>query len=356
MILATGAGDNNRSGLRSARSVARSQPSRVARCVVGFRTVSAADQFWRKKEILVTGGGGFLGRHLVRRLDRLGAELLIPVRSVAQAEALAGELPRARVEVADLRDEARLVASIDAFRPALAFHLATRSGHPADQAAYLMSLQESSLAAINLFRGLSSVGRARVVLAGSSLVYAERPEPLSPEDPLGPDSWRGLYKAHELLLCRRLAREHGRHLSEGRIFTAYGPGDAAAKLIPTAIRAVLGRKSMRLTQHDCERDFIHVEDVVEALLSMARADLRSGSVLNIGSGTAHTSRQVVELIGQLAGVRIAVEETPFPPRPSDRRRQVADISRTVALLGWRPTLMLADGLRATIAHARNGNG
>jgi nucleoside-diphosphate-sugar epimerase len=143
-------------------------------------------------------------------------------------------------------------------------------------------------------------------------------------------------------------RAHGLPVVTVRPFQVYGPGQPTQCLIPAAIRAAVSGEDLAMTPGEQERDFIYVQDVVDGMVATAETPGIEGASLDLGTGTGHTVRLVVERIWQLTDAKGEVELGALSYRSSEAMRLVADADRTAQLTGWRATTSLEEGLRATI--------
>jgi nucleoside-diphosphate-sugar epimerase len=284
---------------------------------------------WQGARVLVTGAGGFVGRHLVERLSREGARVL--------------PLTRARCDLTDRRAVDRFVRAAD---PDAVLHLA--AARQADDAQ-----QRLSTAAVNTLSGLWIVealgARCRtVVRLGSSTEYAESPRPMDESTPLCPRGWFGATKAAGSLLLEAAARERGLPVSVLRAFQVYGPGDKPQRFVPVVLDAARRGSTLPLTQPGRRRDWVWVGDVVEACLRAAvqadRGEAPHARTFNIGTGVQTANEELVRLAERTSGRRIATQVGAHPGRHWDTADWVCDTSKARRELGWEPTVELADGL------------
>lgn len=133
-----------------------------------------------------------------------------------------------------------------------------------------------------------------------------------------------------------------------RLFMTYGPGQRERKIIPYTILSLLKGESPRLASGRRSVDWIYVDDVVDGLLTASVASGVEGRTLDLGSGVLVPIRDVVEQIVQLTGGRVQAAFGTLPDPPVEQVR-AADLAATSALLDWRPTITLQEGLRRTIA-------
>ena len=287
---------------------------------------------------LVLGGGGFVGRHLCARLARDGWEVVATVRPGADAAGVAG-----RVVPVDLADAAAVSSVARAADPDVAFHLAAarRRATAAERAA---TTAVNTTSALHLVDGLGERCRA-VVRLGSSTEYAAVAGPTAEDAPLRPRGLFGATKAAGSLLLTAAAAERGLRSAVLRAFQVYGPQDHPGRLVPTVLRAARDGTVLPLTAPGLGRDWVHVDDVVEACVLAARAeDLPPGEVLNLGTGRQTANEELVATVQRVTGRPVRTAVGAHPGRAWDTGSWVSDPSRARALLGWHARTDLETGL------------
>jgi len=186
---------------------------------------------------------------------------------------------------------------------------------------------------------------------GTGFEYRAHAQPLDESTSLGAPNLYGASKAAGWMLLDAMHRLEGLPLVTFRPFSVYGPGESAAKLVPYTILQALAGEPIRLTLGSQMRDYIFVEDVVDALRLGLSAPSAIGKIFNIGSGPAEARsvRQMVEQIVEIIGApsRLCWFDRATRGR-SDPPYLVSDPTRAHVELGWRPRVSLADGLTRTI--------
>jgi UDP-glucose 4-epimerase len=268
--------------------------------------------------VAVTGAQGFLGSHLVARLTTMGISPVI----------LSG----------DVRRKNTFEATFD-----LLFHLA--GAVPADFRRRKDEARSSNLEGASNAVAACLRRNARLVFISTSGVYRHPSDsPLRETDPLEPVSEYAETKLLGEQMCREAAAEMKNGVTVIRLFNPYGLGQSTDLLIGYVLDNLRANRPVEIQTPDAERDFVHIFDVVEALLLSARP-VPGIQVYNIGSGQAHSIREVVNLIGErlngLGNLNYLTNRDPLG-------KIVADITLARRELGWSPKVEITDGLDEAI--------
>jgi UDP-glucose 4-epimerase len=293
--------------------------------------------------VLVTGGAGFIGSHLVDALVARGDDVTI-VDDMSGGTP--GRLPgQAALHKLSVTDSAALAAMADEFRPELICHLAARVDvrtsvtDPADDA--LVNI----LGTVNVLEVARAVG-ARLILGSTGAVIYGRDAPIpSLEDVLPlPESPYGVAKNSAEQYVELYNRLHGTSHVVLRFANVYGPRqDPAGQVGVVAIfcaRALAEERPVVYGDGQQTRDFIYVGDAVSAYL--AAADRGRPGTWNIGSGAEVSILQLAAVISEVSGH--PVDPVYAPARPGELRRGALASERARRDLGWAPTVKLADGV------------
>jgi nucleoside-diphosphate-sugar epimerase len=294
--------------------------------------------------VLITGAGGFLGRHCLVRLAGTRCEVHGVVRPGREFA-----FPGARIHRADLLDPAQVAALLAAVRPSHLLHLAwvTTPG------TYWTSPENAAwvAAGLHLILRFVACGGRRVVSAGSCAEYDWSEGPCSEATtPLRPASPYGVCKNSLRQALDAVAAETGVSAAWARIFFLYGPHEHPRRLVPSVARALLRGEPAPCFAGAQRCDFLHVLDAAAALLAL----LESGvcGPVNVGSGEAVPVREVIRHLAAHAG-RPELATVGAASEAAEARQVVADVRRLREELGWTPQIALRRGLADTLAWWRS---
>ncbi|MGH9941440.1 MAG: GDP-mannose 4,6-dehydratase [Pyrinomonadaceae bacterium] len=304
----------------------------------------------RGKRILVTGGSGFIGSHLVRRLLAEGAgEVAVVVRygDVMRNERLRDLWTSVRVVEADVRNRGAL-AAIGRLAPEIVFHLAAYNhvGQSFTQVEECFDVNAKGTA--NVLDACAGV--ERFVYVSTSEVYGRQAlvpfvETMTPE-PVSPYS---ITKYAGELYCRMKQRIGGEpSVVVVRPFNTFGPYQSAKAVIPELIVNCLRGAPVRTTKGAQTREFNYVSNIVDGMLKAAGHAGEAEGALNLAAGEEIAIRDLVRKIAALTGTEANIQIGALPDRPNEIPRMYADSTRARALLGWKPEVSFDEGLRLTV--------
>ena len=309
------------------------------------------------KTVVVTGAGGFIGSHVVERLVADGANVRAMLRYTSRGQRGClddvpdGVLASTEIIHGDVRDGdavREVVRGADAV-----FHLAALIGIPYSYEHPQEVIDTNVIGTTNVLLAAKELGGLeRVVLTSTSEVYGSAVRvPMDEDHPLQPQSPYSATKIAADALGISFHRSFGLPVTVVRPFNAYGPRQSARAVIPTILSQALAGGSLRLGTLDTTRDFTYVEDTARAFVAIAAADAAVGEVVNAGSGSEVSIRDIVRLAGEIVGRELSVEgdEQRLRPAKSEVSRLHADSSKALRLAGWQAEVPLDDGLRRTAA-------
>lgn len=297
---------------------------------------------------LITGAAGFLGSNLANFLVREGHQVRgLDDLSAGNPEALSPNVLFTRGDVNDRPKLWTLLQEVDCV-----YHLAARVSVP-ESVLYPREYNATNVGGtVSLMEAMRDVGVRRVVFISSGAVYGDRGEqPLAESAVPNPRSPYAVSKLAAEYYVRTIGHLWGIETVSLRVFNAYGPGQhlppSHAPVIPHYLRQAL--RGSTLVMHGDggqTRDYVYVDDVVYAMISAATAPGIDEQVINIGSGTETSIRDLIRLVMQVLGVR--VEAIANPRNDPGVSRMRANLSLAREKLGYSPRINLEEGLRLTL--------
>lgn len=299
----------------------------------------------------MTGATGFVGANLVRRLLAEGHEvhaLVRPAHRPWRIEAVRSDLSLHEVAV---EDDAAVGRLVEAVAPEWVFNLAAYGAYP-DQTDLRQMLATNVNGTVNLVEAALRTGVHAFVHTGSSSEYGAKDHPPGETDWLEPNSHYGVTKASATLFCRFTAISRRANLTVLRLYSAYGPWEEPSRLMPTLVLAGFEGRLPPLVRPTIGRDYVYVDDVVEACLLAAQRAPTASPVYNVGTGVQTTLAEVVAVAQRVMGIKAQPEWGSMAPRSWDTDVWVAEASAIRAELGWQPRHDLEAGLSKLAAWLR----
>ena len=308
-----------------------------------------------RASVVILGASGFIGRWLARHAGRLGAKLVLVVRDAARSAEIFDEL-----EIVGEMIEADLVADqgvervLRGLAPSITFNCVAYGVDPLEhdeRMAYRVNVELVE----RMVRG--SVSTPSRDWVGQQIVHLGSGfEQVAVAAANGAASSIPLYARSKLAgtqIFGQCCRELGVRGLTTRLFSVYGPGEHAGRLLPALIEAAQRREPLALTEGTQQRDFTYVEDVVEGLLRLGASQARPGEVVDLASGRLTPVRDFARTAAEVLG--LPEENLCFgdlPRRAEEMRPAEVSLERLAALTAWRPTTEIVAGITRTEAIGR----
>lgn len=312
----------------------------------------------RGRPVLVTGAGGFIGSRLCERLVEIGAEVRVLVRYTSDGDAgwldrspIRGEIDVRRGDLAD-RDSV-----FDAVRDReIVFHLGALIAIPYSYLAPESYVRTNILGTLNVLQTVRELGVARLIHTSTSEVYGSAQfVPMTEAHPLVGQSPYSASKIAADKLAESYHRSFGTPVVTLRPFNTFGPRQSARAVIPAIAVQLLAGRPVRLGDTRPTRDFVFVDDTVDAFLRAAALPGIEGLTVHTGGGREIAIGDLPAMIAAAAGLPVEVEADPQRMRPaaSEVERLHADASLAKDRLGWTPSISVEEGLARTVAFIRD---
>ncbi len=304
-------------------------------------------------KVLVTGGAGFIGSHLVEALVADGAQVrVLDNFRTGQPTNLAGlDVELMEGDVSDWEVVKTAVSDCD-----LIFHLAAMVSVPESVQNPSLNHRINVNGTFNVFEAARQVGIQRIVYSSSSAVYGDLPElPARETSLVTPISPYGSAKWMNEIMAESYRTSFGMELIGLRYMNVFGPRQDPSSpysgVLSIFCKAAINGTAISIYGDGSQtRDFVFVKDVVQANLRAAQlpsAQFPMNPVFNVGQGEATTINEVVDMLAELVGRPFPVNYT--PEREGDIKHSVADISHVQHTLGFQPQVRVIDGLKETLA-------
>jgi UDP-glucose 4-epimerase len=300
---------------------------------------------------LVTGGGGFIGSHLVERLLADGHRVrVLDDFSTGNRANLAGVLDKIELIEGSITDPLRVRAAVDECE--IVYHLAALPSVVQSIADPMTMHEICATGTLRVLLAARDAGVRRVVYAGSASAYGDQPGEARRETdlliPLSPYAAAKLAGEH---YCTCVTEVYQLETVRLRFFNVFGPRQDPASpytgVIAIFLKAMAGGRVPTIFGDGRQsRDFVYVANVVQAIVKAGVAPKAVGGVYNVGMGTSVTLLDLVAAINQLLGSAIVPRHA--DPRLGDVRDSRSDISAARRDLGYEPDVSFAEGLRLTL--------
>ena len=298
--------------------------------------------------VVVTGGCGFIGSHVVDRLLREKAEVLVLDDFSKGRDHWTQAASKPSIARIDITGREQTVRAIADWRPDTVFHLAAHhfipfcEGHPAE--AYRLNVAGT----LNVMEGAAAGGATRFFLASTADVYAPSERPHAESDKVAPFTVYGRTKQ----ICETMMSDLPRfgfrgRVVIGRIFNAVGRRETNPHLVPEVIAQIKrGARQLQVGNLTPTRDFVDVASMGEAIVDVTLLDGGpTPTVVNIGSGESIVVSAMIDLLCEASAVSPTVTVDPAKVRPAERQHLCADTARLRSMIGSTPVAARMQTLR-----------
>jgi len=298
-------------------------------------------------KVLITGSTGFIGANLVRRFLKIGAEVYVFTRITSNKWRIKDILKEVNEYCVDLLDYEKLESIILDIEPDIIFHTAIYGGYPF-QKDIKMIIESNFIGTVNLVNACKKVDFELFINTGSSSEYGIKSKPMSEDDILEPINDYAVSKAAATLYCQAVARREKIPVVTLRLFSPYGYYEEPTRLIPSVVISCLKEKNPEVTSPNSVRDFIFIEDVIDAYMKVIETSGIGGKIFNIGYGEQHSVGEMVNTVVELTGNNVRPEWGSVPKRANEPNVWQADITKAQDILKWQPKHSLEEGLAKTV--------
>ncbi len=300
------------------------------------------------KQVIVTGGAGFVGSHLVGSLIDAGHDVLVIDNLSNGQQSWLNSYNKLKVVKIDILDTASMKDVFMAFKPKLVYHLAAQHFIPAcennPEFAFRTNV-EGTQSVISTCKNMEE--RPKLVFASTGAIYNPRLEtPLNENTEVVPLDIYGTTKHVDEQILKLYSYREDAEVKIARLFNVAGRHETNPHIIPVILQQIKkGQHKIQLGNLKPRRDYIHVEDVAKGLYTIGVNESPGlFDFYNVGSGIEYSVAELVELCEEVVGTPIEIETVEFRKRKFDRMSQLADISKMKEVFGWEPQLNLKKAL------------
>ncbi len=301
-------------------------------------------------KILVTGGAGFIGSHIVDQCLAAGHSVAVVDNLTEKGGgAEANVNPAARFYRADITDGAALAAIFDEVRPEIVSHQAAQASVAVSTADPQLDARVNVLGLLNVLGNCSRTGVRKIIFASSGATYGTPVRlPIDEDMVQRPESPYGITKMVAEYYLRYWHEANGLNYTILRYANVYGPRqdpNGEAGVIAIFAKRFLNHESVRIDWDGEQRkDYVYVEDVARAnLIALTRGD---NDIFCIATGKGTSVNEIYRALAQITGFEAPIERA--PRRPGDIYKSYFNCSKAARLLNWKPEIELEEGIRRTV--------
>ncbi|MHA1347289.1 MAG: NAD-dependent epimerase/dehydratase family protein, partial [Candidatus Heimdallarchaeaceae archaeon] len=297
------------------------------------------------KNIIVTGGTGFVGSYLVERLLETNDCSIVVIDNNFSYDVLPDEVKaKVRIEIQDIRNLDKIEKIFEETKPEICFHLAAIHFIP------YCNKHPNEVVDVNI-RGTSNVQflcnkyQSNIIQTSTAAVYAPDDQPHKENSKIDPPGIYGYSKmVNEHTLSVNL-EDNLRELTgvNARLFNVYGRRDLNPHVLPEILQQMKKQTNndsinLELGNIQPKRDYIHANDVADALISITESDLKGIHTYNIGTGVSWSVEEVINKLEEIINKKIAIEHSQERMRKSERMFHQADIAKILQETSWKPKI------------------
>lgn len=301
-----------------------------------------------RETFLITGATGFIGSNLVRELVKRDKNVNIIVRNKKLSWRLFDIADKINLFECDILDE-NLSSLVNKIKPDYVFHLSAYGAQPLEDDIYKM-VDINMKGTASLINAVKKNPFKLFINTSSCVEYGNKDQPMRETDILEPINNYGVIKSAVTLYCQKEAIRNNFPLINLRLFTPYGYFENRDRLIPSVVLSAIKNDPIRVSTPESVRDFVFIEDVVDAYLHSLEMPFSKGEIFNIGSGQQHTIEKIINMCVKLSGSKSEIlwGTVAKQSRFIEPKIWRADMSKTKILLKWEPKNSIESGLQKTI--------
>lgn len=301
------------------------------------------------KKILITGASGFIGANFTRRLVKKKKNVSILIRRKSNLWRIKDIISKVDKHVVDLENYSELNKVIEKIKPNIIFHLASYGVYPFEKNIETL-VRTNMVGSVNLMKAsCNSQSVERFVNIGSSFEYEIDKKSVKESDKLEPFSPYSMTKIAQGFFAKYFHETKNLPIVTLRLFTSYGPYEEPGRLLTDIMLSILKKRILKISNPYTKRDFIYMDDTLDALEKAAFVPHIEGKIFNIGSGKTFSVEQVVKIATNSIGKDIMVSIKTTGKKRAEGRivDGPANIQKAKKILKWSPKYNLQNGLLKT---------
>ncbi|SHH29371.1 NAD-dependent epimerase/dehydratase family protein [Clostridium grantii] len=298
----------------------------------------------KNEKVLVTGAAGFIGSHLLTRLIVEEADVAIIIRKSTDLWKIKDLLNNLKVYYCDINDKEQIEKIELNCKPDYLFHLAAYGVDSKDKD-YYKAININFLGGVNVINPLTKIGCKKIINIGSSSEYGK--SKFEENGCLEPLNIYGSTKAASTIVMHQIARENNLDIITLRPFGLFGEREEKHKIFSYIITEALKNKDVMLTSCEQLREYLYVENLIDAIILATKSDLRN-EIFNIGTGNARKLKYYVEKIFEKINTKASPRYNYYSQRTGDMWGPCANVEKIKDYLHWKERINFEDGLEKTI--------
>jgi len=296
------------------------------------------------KKVIVTGGAGFIGANLLRKLLEKKAEVVLLLKKDTKNWRIKDIQNNLKIIYLDLLESQNIKRAFKQIKPQIVYHLATNGAYSYQNERDKM-LTTSIAGVLNLLDASKEVDLELFINTGSSSEYGFKKDAMKEDDILEPNSFYAISKATQTHICKYYYQEFHIPVVTLRPFSVYGPFEEPGRLIPNILKAYYSNNKLEMVGKNIVRDFMLIDDYINLNLKVSLLTKFPGEVFNVGSGKQISFDKLIKISEKSINKKLSVNWGRYAPRKWDTFNWEADMTKTKKNLRFVPKISLESGLK-----------